>query len=618
MEAISYSSLNVFGATSFSPKISQSFCHLLIRLNVSAILSWNAIFSASVNFDSFILYSLIKSNNCLEAGFSGSALYMSGISLILLVCTEFCHSFMFIISHGFTSTIPSEVNNFVPTGKMQNVPEAHFFSDTIFQGVISCAFMNFILFASKSSVRTYIVESSWLGQKPVSIGIPFASFLNIYMTSFSDNGFGYHSLLLWYRLPSSHLWNHTSMSWVSLLKSGRKASLGSALASIEIFVDSIMGERATNIPCCWISFSNSKTFDFSSFVNSLYFFLYNSLSSEKNLEVSNLKFLHFMVSIACNTWFLSFAFSTSGNLSYGTSNFHHFAHEFLFNRSSWTFDDISSNAFGDIDSHFNIFSYTKSTATLAASRFSYFQSDGKSSNFVLAMSTWFVQFLLIHSVSFVSFILGSYVQSSFNLPFLHSSCKSDHILSESISFSIHSNSSWYFLINLSDSHNSLLTQSNSHSTFLNSLFISSHLLALSLIACCLVCEAGNLSSNHFNSCCADCKSALFWFKVWSVFLDDKYSDSQEIKSLIALWLSLSDFVNCSDHFLGDQSANNQSENQFTCHFSASCLNELTAKFSFQSACLNWIDPSLLMCSALYSTPSIRTFLPTISFLCCSK
>jgi hypothetical protein len=74
-------------------------------------------------------------------------------------------------------------------------------------------------------------------------------------------------------------------------------------------------------------------------------------------------------------------------LSYGTSSSHHFAHEFLFNRSSWTFDDISSNVFGDIDSHFKIFSYTKSTATLAASRFSYFQSDGKSSNFVLAMST---------------------------------------------------------------------------------------------------------------------------------------------------------------------------------------------------------------------------------------
>ena len=52
------------------------------------------------------------------------------------------------------------------------------------------------------------------------------------------------------------------------------------------------------------------------------------------------------------------------------------------------------------------------------------------------MSTWFFQFFLIHSASFVSFILGSYVQSSFNLVFLHSSCKSDHILSANLSFSV--------------------------------------------------------------------------------------------------------------------------------------------------------------------------------------
>ena len=106
--------------------------------------------------------------------------------------------------------------------------------------------------------------------------------------------------------------------------------------------------------------------------------------------------------------------------------------------------------------------------------------------------------------------------------------------------------------------------------------------------------------------------------VWSIFLDDKYSNSQEIKFLIAWWLSLSDFVNVSDHFFGDQSANSQSENPLTCHFSASCLNELTVKFLFQSASLNWIAPSLLMCSALYLTPSIRAFFPIISFLCCSK
>ena len=115
-----------------------------------------------------------------------------------------------------------------------------------------------------------------------------------------------------------------------------------------------------------------------------------------------------VTSMASNTWFLSLAFSVSGSWSYGTSSCHHFAHVFLFSHSSCTLLDISSTISVVMLSHFSNASYTRLSATFAASRFSCCQSLGKFSKVVFAISTWVCQSCCcIHAWSVVVFTLGS-------------------------------------------------------------------------------------------------------------------------------------------------------------------------------------------------------------------
>jgi hypothetical protein len=119
---------------------------------------------------------------------------------------------MFTISPGLTSTIPSLVNNFVHAGKIQKVPDAHFFTEIVCHGIISDGCTYFILSLSKSSVRTYSDVNSAFGPNHVSIGFPFSSRLKIYTTSASDNAFGYQSLFVWYHFQSSFFTNPISFS----------------------------------------------------------------------------------------------------------------------------------------------------------------------------------------------------------------------------------------------------------------------------------------------------------------------------------------------------------------------------------------------------------------------
>ena len=286
LDATSNFSLNVTGSSSLVPKISINCWPLSILPKDSAIWYCNSAFCSSVNACSLALYSLNLSNIFLDAGFIGSALYISGISLMLLVWIEFLASFIFTISPGLTSTTPSFVNIFVHAGKIQKVPDAHFLTEIICHGTISDGWINFILSLSKSSERTYKEDNSSLGPNHVSIGFPSASRLKIYITSDSDKALGYQSLLLWYHFQSSFFMNPISLNWASSLKFGKKASLGAEFASIEILVDSIIEERATNIPSFWTFSSNSKILFLSLSVRFL-FFLYNSLSSEKIAEFSD-------------------------------------------------------------------------------------------------------------------------------------------------------------------------------------------------------------------------------------------------------------------------------------------------------------------------------------------